>query len=230
MAVSMSRTLGLRVGILDADVSGPSIGQMMGVSGKPAVDSEGLMIPPEAFGVKCMSTALLLPPTGAAFWRGPMVMSALETMMRNVAWRPLDVLLVDMPPGTGDAQLTVCQRLHLTGAVIVSTPQEVALQDARRGVSAFAAARVPVLGMVQNMSLHVCEQCGHESHIFGGGGVQEAAESAGVPLLGDVPLQMDVRESGDAGAPVAASEADSPAVKAYRDMAKKVWEGCIAKQ
>ncbi|KAL6784138.1 INDH1 [Auxenochlorella protothecoides x Auxenochlorella symbiontica] len=222
LAVAMSQSLGLRVGLLDADVFGPSVGHMLGLSGKPEIGEGGLMVPRSAHGVRCMSMAFLLAQDAPAIWRGPMVMGALETLMSKVLWAPLDVLLLDLPPGTGDAQLTVTQRLHLSGAVIVSTPQDIALLDARRGALMFRQVGVPVLGIVENMSYFVCGHCGGESHIFGQGGVQKAAADLHMPLLGQVPLNIDIREGADGGDPVVSSAPSSASARAYVSVAEAI--------
>ena len=181
------------------------------------------MVPIEAWGIKVMSIGFLVAADTAMIWRGPMVMSALEQMMGQVAWGPLDILVVDMPPGTGDAQLTMAQRVSLTGAVIVSTPQDIALIDARRGVRMFEKTRVPVLGIVENMSVFCCPNCGTRTELFGHGGARREAETLGVPFLGEIPLLLDVRLAGDAGTPVAASAPDSDAGKVFAALAARVW-------
>jgi ATP-binding protein involved in chromosome partitioning len=203
LAVALAR-LGLRVGLLDADIYGPSLPIMLGQSRKPEVRGDK-MIPLEVWGLKAMSIGFLVEADTAMIWRGPMVMGALEQMMGQAEWGPLDVMVVDMPPGTGDAQLTMAQRVRLSGAVIVSTPQDLALADARRGVRMFEKVGVPVLGLVENMSLFVCPNCGHEAHLFGHGGARDEAAKLGVAFLGEVPLLMDIRSAGDAGTPVVLS-------------------------
>ena len=223
LAVSFARA-GHRVGLLDADVYGPSLPRMLGVSGKPAL-VDGKMQPIEAWGLKAMSIGLLVDADGAMIWRGPMVISALEQMMAQVNWGPLDIMVVDMPPGTGDAQLTMAQRVSLSGAVIVSTPQDIALIDARRGVRMFEKVMVPVLGVVENMSSFACPHCGETTHLFGHGGARREAETLGVPFLGEVPLLLDIRETGDAGTPIVAAAPDSPAAQAYAAIAARVLEG-----
>ena len=221
LAVAFAKA-GHRVGLLDADVYGPSLPRMLGVAGKPPV-VDGMMQPIAAWGLKAMSIGLLVDADGAMIWRGPMVMSALEQMMSQVAWGPLDVMVVDMPPGTGDAQLTMAQRVSLSGAVIVSTPQDIALIDARRGVRMFEKVMVPVLGVVENMSSFACPHCGEVTHLFGHGGARLEAEKLGVPFLGEVPLLLDIRLTGDAGTPIVAAAPDSPAAQAYRAVADRVW-------
>lgn len=199
---------GQRVGLLDADFYGPSQPRMMGVSRRPASADGKIIEPLKAHGVKMMSMGLMLDEAQSVVWRGPMLMSAVQQMMMQVAWGDLDVLVIDLPPGTGDVQLSLCQKFVLDGAVIVSTPQDVALLDARKAVDMFKRLNIPILGLVENMSTHICSNCGHEEHIFGHGGVAAEAEKMGVPLLGEVPLHLDIRLSGDGGTPVAAAEGD----------------------
>jgi ATP-binding protein involved in chromosome partitioning len=222
LAVALARQ-GLRIGLLDADVYGPSLPRMLGLDRRPSTKGDK-MIPLTAFGISAMSIGFLVDQDTAMIWRGPMVMSALEQMMREVAWGPLDVLVVDMPPGTGDAQLTMAQRVALAGAVIVSTPQDVALADARRGVRMFEKTRVPVLGLIENMSYFCCPNCGHRAEIFGHGGARAEATRLGVDFLGEVPLLLDVRASGDAGTPIVASAPDSAAAQAFAQIATRVRE------
>ena len=221
LAVALARQ-GLAVGLLDADVHGPSLPRMLGAQGRPELVNKQ-MVPLEAWGLKAMSIGFLVAADTAMIWRGPMVMSALEQMLGQVAWGPLDVLVVDMPPGTGDAQLTMAQRVSLTGAVIVSTPQDMALMDARRGVRMFEKTRVPVLGIVENMSVFCCPNCGHRTELFGHGGARREAEALGVPFLGEIPLLLDVRTAGDAGTPIVASAPGSPAAQAFTAIANRVW-------
>jgi ATP-binding protein involved in chromosome partitioning len=216
--------LGLKVGMLDADIYGPSQPKLFGLSGKPRVNEQRKLEPMERYGVKVMSMGFLVDETTAMIWRGPMVMSALTQMLREVNWGELDVLVVDMPPGTGDAQLTMAQQTPLAGAVIVSTPQDLALLDARRGVAMFNKVNVPVLGIVENMASFCCPNCGHESHIFGHGGARAEAEKTGVPFLGEIPLHMDIRQTSDEGRPVVATDPDGVHAKAYRAVAQNVWE------
>ncbi|MEQ8334695.1 iron-sulfur cluster carrier protein ApbC [Nisaea sp.] len=215
---------GLTVGILDADIYGPSLPRMMGISGRPTTEDGKTLKPLERFGVKCMSIGFLVPEDTPTIWRGPMVMSALEQMLRDVLWGELDVLVVDMPPGTGDAQLTMSQRVPLAGAVIVSTPQDIALLDARKGLNMFRKVDVPVLGIIENMSYFLCPSCGERSDIFGHGGARDEAERIGVDFLGEVPLHMDIRETSDAGNPIVVSAPDSPHSVAYKGIAAKIWE------
>ncbi len=198
-------SLGLKVGILDADIYGPSQPKLFGLRGKPRVTPERKMEPLERYGVKVMSIGFLVDEETAMIWRGPMVMSALTQMLREVAWGDLDVLVVDMPPGTGDAQLTMAQQTPLAGAVIVSTPQDLALLDARRGVAMFRKVNVPVLGVIENMATFCCPNCGHVSPIFGHGGAKAEAEKSGAPFLGEIPLHMDIRATSDEGRPVVAT-------------------------
>ena len=222
LAVSLARQ-GLQVGLLDADIYGPSLPRMLGLNRKPEVRGDK-MLPLEAWGLKAMSIGFLVEENTAMIWRGPMVMGALEQMLGQVIWGKLDVLIVDMPPGTGDAQLTMAQRVSLTGAVIVSTPQDIALIDARRGVAMFEKTKVPVLGLVENMSFFCCPNCGHRAEIFGHGGARKEAERMGTDFLGEVPLLLDIRTASDAGQPIAASAPDSEAAKAYAGIARLVWE------
>jgi ATP-binding protein involved in chromosome partitioning len=222
LAVSLARQ-GHKTGLLDADIYGPSLPRMLGVHRKPEVRNEK-MIPIQAWGLSCMSIGFLVDEETPMIWRGPMVMGALEQMMGQVSWGALDVLVVDMPPGTGDAQLTMAQRVSLTGAVIVSTPQDIALLDARRGVKMFEKTRVPVLGLVENMSFFCCPNCGHRTDIFGHGGARTEAASLGIPFLGEIPLLLDIRTASDAGMPIAAEAPDSEAGRAYDALARTVWE------
>jgi ATP-binding protein involved in chromosome partitioning len=222
LAVSMARQ-GLKVGLLDADIYGPSLPRMIGLNRKPEVRGDK-MIPLRAWGLSCMSIGFLVDEETAMIWRGPMVMGALEQMMGQVEWGALDILVVDMPPGTGDAQLTMAQRVALTGAVIVSTPQDIALIDARRGVRMFEKTKVPVLGLVENMSFYCCPNCGHRADIFGHGGAKTEASRLGIEFLGEIPLLLDIRVAADGGTPIAASAPESDAAKAYGALAARVWE------
>ncbi|MFC0283107.1 Mrp/NBP35 family ATP-binding protein [Camelimonas abortus] len=214
--------LGLRVGLLDADIYGPSAPRLFGVSEKPQLLENRMLAPPVRWGVKVMSIGFLVDPEAAIIWRGPMVMSALQQLLREVAWGELDVLVVDMPPGTGDAQLTMAQNVPLAGAVIVSTPQDLALIDARRGVAMFARVNVPVLGVIENMSTFICPACGTRSDIFGHGGARHEAERIGAPFLGEIPLDMTIRETSDSGRPVVVSQPDGPHARAYREIAETI--------
>jgi ATP-binding protein involved in chromosome partitioning len=222
LAVSLARQ-GLKVGLLDADIYGPSLPRMLGLNRKPEVRGDK-MVPLSAWGLACMSIGFLVDEETPMVWRGPMVMGALEQMMGQVSWGALDIMVVDMPPGTGDAQLTMAQRVALTGAVIVSTPQDIALIDARRGVKMFEKTRVPVLGLVENMSFFCCPNCGHTTNIFGHGGARAEAKRIGTEFLGEIPLLLDIRTASDAGTPIAASAPESDAAKAYAALAKRVWE------
>lgn len=201
LAVSLSR-LGVKTGLMDADIYGPSVPHMMGLSGKPDL-KDGKLRPLEAHGVKFVSMGLMVDPEAAMIWRGPMIQSAIRQFLADVNWGDLDVLVVDMPPGTGDAQLTLAQKVPLAGAVIVSTPQDIALLDARRAITMFRQVKVPVLGLVENMSSFVCPRCSHEEHIFGEQGARREAEKLGVAFLGEIPLDIKLREAGDQGKPLA---------------------------
>ena len=222
IAVALAQQ-GLKVGLLDADIYGPSLPRMLGLNAKPEL-RDGKMAPLEAWGLQVMSIGFLVDADTAMIWRGPMVMGALEQMMGQVHWDALDIMIVDMPPGTGDAQLTMAQRVKLSGAVIVSTPQDIALIDARRGVRMFEKTLVPILGLVENMSIFCCPNCGHETPLFGHGGARREAEALGVPFLGEVPLLLDIRTTGDEGAPITASAPDSPAALAFKAIAARVWD------
>lgn len=214
---------GLKVGLLDADIYGPSVPKLFGLSGKPKVIEERLLAPMEGYGIKVMSIGFLIDAETAMIWRGPMVQSAITQMLREVAWGELDILVVDMPPGTGDAQLTMAQATPLSGAVIVSTPQDLALIDARRGVTMFRKVAVPILGVIENMATFICPKCGHASDIFGHGGARTEAGRLNVPFLGEVPLDMTIRETSDSGRPVVAVAPDGPHAKVYREIAQKLW-------
>lgn len=216
------RDLGLRVGLLDADIYGPSVPRLTGIHEKPELNDERKMISIPRFGLAIMSIGFLVEEETAMIWRGPMVMSAITQMLRDVAWGTLDVLVVDMPPGTGDAQLTLAQNVPLKGAVIVSTPQDLSLIDARRGLAMFRKVNVPVLGIVENMSYFQCPHCGTRSDIFGHGGARHEAERLGVPFLGEVPLHMSIRATSDTGNPVVVSEPDGPHAAIYRAIAAAV--------
>ncbi|HTN09719.1 MAG TPA: Mrp/NBP35 family ATP-binding protein [Acetobacteraceae bacterium] len=221
LAVALARQ-GLKVGLLDADIYGPSLPRMLGLNRKPEVQGDQ-MIPLDAWGLKVMSIGFLVEEDTPMIWRGPMVMGALEQMMGQVAWPPLDIMIVDMPPGTGDAQLTMAQRVTLAGAVIVSTPQDIALLDARRGVRMFERTRVPVLGLVENMSFFCCPKCGERSEIFGHGGARLEAERLGCEFLGEIPLVLEVRTASDAGTPIVALDPECHASQAYSALAARVW-------
>jgi ATP-binding protein involved in chromosome partitioning len=222
LAVALARR-GRRVGLLDADIYGPSQPKMMGVSQRPSSPDGKIIEPLIAHGVTMMSIGLMLKENEAVVWRGPMLMGALQQLLGQVAWGKLDVLIVDLPPGTGDVQLTLCQRTQLTGAIVVSTPQDVALLDARKALDMFVKLKTPVLGLVENMSTYICPNCGHEAHIFGHGGVAAEAQKLGLPFLGELPLALDVRVAGDAGTPIAAT--DSPLAVPYLALADRLIAG-----
>jgi ATP-binding protein involved in chromosome partitioning len=222
LALALSER-GLKIGVLDADIYGPSMPRLLGIKGKPQQLAGDKLAPMEAYGLKVMSMGFLVDEETPMIWRGPMVMSALSQMLKDVAWGELDILVVDMPPGTGDAQLTMAQQVPLAGAVIVSTPQDLALIDARKGLNMFRKVDVPVLGIVENMSTFICPHCGGRSDIFAHGGAKSEALRLDVPFLGEVPLTIAIRETSDAGKPVIVSDPASPAADAYRDIAAKVW-------
>lgn len=211
---------GKRVALLDADIYGPSQPRMMGVSGAPESPDGTLITPKVAHGVTMMSIGLMMDEDKAAAWRGPMVMGALQQLLNNVQWGEQDYLIIDMPPGTGDVQMSLGQKTVVHGAVIVSTPQDIALIDARKGVDMFGKLNIKVLGVIENMSTHICSNCGHEEHIFGHGGAVKEAERMGVPLIGQIPLHMSVREAGDQGAPVVVRAPDSAQAEAFRKAAR----------
>ncbi|AEI93526.1 Mrp/NBP35 family ATP-binding protein [Roseobacter litoralis] len=213
---------GRRVGLLDADVYGPSQPRMLGVSGRPASPDGKIILPMRNYGVTMMSIGLMQNEDQAVVWRGPMLMGALQQMMNQVQWGALDVLIVDLPPGTGDVQMTLTQKFQVDGAIVVSTPQDVALLDARKGIDMFNQLGTPILGMIENMSTHICSNCGHEEHVFGHGGVAREAEKIGVPLLAEIPLHLDIRLAADGGAPIVVSKPDSPQATAFRDVAKRL--------
>ena len=225
LAVALARQ-GRRVGLLDADIYGPSQPRMMGVNRRPASPDGKTIIPLQAHGVTVMSIGFMLADDEAVIWRGPMIMGALQQLISQVEWGALDVMIVDLPPGTGDIQLTLCQRTHLTGAIVVSTPQDVALLDARKALDMFTKMKTPVLGLVENMSTYICPNCGHEAHIFGHGGVAAEARKQSLPFLGEIPLDLSVRIAGDAGTPIAAG--DGPIAEAYAALAKRLIAGGMA--
>jgi ATP-binding protein involved in chromosome partitioning len=214
--------LGLKTGLLDADIYGPSVPRLLDIREKPRSRDGKVLEPIEKFGIKTMSIGFLIREDEPMVWRGPMVTSALSQMLADVAWAPLDVLVVDMPPGTGDAQLTMAQRVPLKGAVIVSTPQDLALVDARKGLAMFRKTQVPILGIVENMSVFVCPNCGQESHIFGHGGARATAESLGAPFLGEIPLVPSIRETSDAGTPIVVEAPQSREAAAFLALAQNV--------
>ncbi|MDO8985384.1 Mrp/NBP35 family ATP-binding protein [Cypionkella sp.] len=225
LAVALAKQ-GRRVGLLDADIYGPSQPRMMGVNKRPASPDGKIIEPLHAHGVTMMSIGLMLKEDEAVIWRGPMLMGALQQLLGQVAWGELDVLIIDLPPGTGDIQLTLCQRTHLTGAIVVSTPQDVALLDARKALDMFQKLKTPVLGLIENMSTYICPNCGHEEHLFGHGGVVAEAKRLDLPFLGELPLSIDVRLAGDAGTPIALG--DSPHAQAYARLAQRLIAGGMA--
>ena len=218
------RANGLRVGVLDADIYGPSMPRMLGISGRPTSPDGKRLTPMENYGLRCMSMGFLVPEDTPMIWRGPMVMSALQQMLREVNWGELDIMIVDMPPGTGDAQLTMAQQVPLAGAVIVSTPQDIALSDARKGLNMFLQVEVPVLGIVENMSYFLCPHCGGRSEIFSHGGARLEAERLGAEFLGEVPLDLQIRETSDEGRPITVSDPDNPHSLVFRGIAARIWE------
>ena len=222
LAVALAKQ-GRRVGLLDADIYGPSQPRMMGVNKRPGSPDGKTIIPLQAHGVTMMSIGLMVDPAKAVVWRGPMLMGALQQMLGQVQWGRLDVLIIDLPPGTGDVQLTLCQKTKLTGALVVSTPQDVALLDARKAIDMFNNLKTPVLGLIENMSTYICPKCGHEEHIFGHGGVRAEAEAIDVPFLGELPLDLSVRLAGDSGTPIAAGE--GPIADAYAALAARLVAG-----
>ena len=213
---------GRRVGLLDADVYGPSQPRMLGISGRPASPDGKTILPMRNHGVTMMSIGLMVGEGQAVVWRGPMLMGALQQMLLQVQWGGLDALIVDLPPGTGDVTLTLAQKAEVDGAIIVSTPQDVALLDARKGIDMFNQLRTPIYGMIENMSTHICSNCGYEEHLFGHGGVAEEARKIGVPLLGEIPLHIDIRTSSDGGAPIVVSKPESPQAQAFRQIARNL--------
>ena len=221
LALALSK-LGLRTGLLDADIYGPSVPRLLDIKERPSSRDGQKLEPIEKLGLKTMSIGFLVKEDEPMIWRGPMVMSALTQMLSDVTWAPLDVLVVDMPPGTGDAQLTMAQRVPLKGAVIVSTPQDIALIDARKGIAMFQKTQVPILGIVENMSVFICPNCGHESHIFGHGGARETARTLNVPFLGEIPLVPRIRETSDAGTPIVAEAPESREAEAIMTLARTV--------
>ncbi len=216
---------GLKVGLLDADIYGPSLPRMMGLrDAKPTPSSkhQGKMIPPSAFGIRIMSIGFMVDEEQPVIWRGPMAMGALEQLLRDTDWGDIDVLVVDMPPGTGDIQLSMAQRVPVTGAVIVSTPQDIALLDAKKGLNMFRKVNVPVFGLIENMSYYKCPECGHVDHVFDHGGARKAADELGVPFLGEIPLDLKIRLGADEGKPIVQTEADGEHAKAYGAIAQKI--------
>lgn len=225
LAVALAKQ-GRKVGLLDADIYGPSQPRMMGVNKKPASPDGKTMLPLENYGVKLMSIGFLLDPDKAVVWRGPMLSGTVQQFLTQVEWGELDVLLIDMPPGTGDVQLTLGQKAEITGAIVVSTPQDVALLDARKALSMFETLKTPVLGLIENMSTYVCPSCGHEAHLFGRGGVAKEADKLGLPLLAELPIDLDTRIAGDEGRPVALG--DGPIAEAYTALAQRMIKDGLA--
>jgi ATP-binding protein involved in chromosome partitioning len=215
--------LGKKAGLLDADIYGASQPTMMGLREKPESNADDMIVPPVRHGLKFMSMGFFVEPDAPVIWRGPMVHSAIQQLLRDVAWGKLDVLVIDLPPGTGDAQLSLAQYVPLSGAVIVSTPQDVALNEAKKGLRMFEKTGVPVLGMVENMSYHICSSCGHREHIFGHGGVKKASDALGVEFLGEIPLQTIIREKADAGLPIVAADPANVAAEAFKNIAARLW-------
>ena len=221
---------GFSIGLLDSDIYGPSIPRMMGISGRP-VSADGKTLEPMSnYNVRCMSMGFLVEEDTPMIWRGPMVTSAIDQMLRDVDWGELDGLVIDLPPGTGDAQLTLSQKVPLTGAVIVSTPQDIALIDARKGLNMFRKVDVPVLGIIENMSYYVCPECGHRAEIFSHGGARREAEKLGTEFLGEIPLDIEIRETSDGGQPIVVSKPDSPQAVVYRALAARIKEKLDAEQ
>ena len=217
------KQMGLLVGILDADIYGPSLPRLLGTSRKPEYYDKKL-VPLDVWGLQTMSIGFLVEPESPTIWRGPMVMSAIEQMLRDVLWTDLDVLVIDLPPGTGDAQLTLCQRASLSGAVIVSTPQDLALIDARKGLNMFRKVDVPILGIIENMSYFICPDCGSRHDVFSTGGAEKEAAKLDVAFLGGIPLDMTIRQTSDAGEPIVATQPENPHSKAYSSIAQKIWD------
>jgi ATP-binding protein involved in chromosome partitioning len=218
------KALGAKVGVLDADIYGPSVPAMLGLSGRPESPDNKSIEPLRAFGVEAMSIGFLIEPDSPMIWRGPMATSALTQLFNDTLWGDLDFLLIDLPPGTGDIQLTLSQKIPVAGAVIVTTPQDIATLDARKALNMFEKVEVPVLGIVENMAVHTCSSCGHVEHLFGEGGGQRMAEQYGVPLLGSLPLDIGIREQGDVGAPIVVAQPESAAANAYMAAAQRMAE------
>ncbi len=218
---------GKRVGLLDADVYGPSQPRMMGITGRPSSPDGKIILPMRNHGVTAMSIGFMMPEGEAVIWRGPMLMGALQQLLNQVQWGRLDVLLIDLPPGTGDVQLTLAQKAEVTGAILVSTPQDVALLDVRKAMDMFKKTGVPVLGMIENMSTYICSNCGHEEHIFGHGGARAEAEKIGIPFLGEVPLDIEIRLAGDSGAPIVAAKPNLPQARAFIDIADRLLDSGV---
>ena len=227
LAVALARE-GRRIGLLDADIHGPSQPTMLGVHDRPKSPDGKTILPLTAHGVTFMSIGLMLPEDEAVIWRGPMLMGALQQMLGQVRWGELDALVVDLPPGTGDVQLSLCQKAEVTGAIVVSTPQDVALMDARKALAMFRKLKTPVLGLVENMSSYICPNCGHEAAIFGTDGVRREAERLGLPFLGAIPIALAIREAGDEGAPIVARDPEGPEARPFRELARRLIEGGMA--
>ncbi|MSQ77128.1 MAG: ATP-binding protein [Nitrospiraceae bacterium] len=222
LAVALAAS-GARVGLIDADIYGPNIPMMLGVR-KPPEQQDGKLLPAESYGVKIISMGFFVPEETAIVWRGPMVHTAIQQFFRDVIWGELDYLLIDLPPGTGDAQLSISQLVSLAGVITVTTPQEVALHDVRKGMTMFQKVNVPLLGIIENMSYYICGHCGDRAEIFSHGGGQRAAEKLGVPFLGAIPIDLAIRAGGDEGMPIVAANPDSPQAKTFRDIAAKIAE------
>jgi ATP-binding protein involved in chromosome partitioning len=229
LALAMAKG-GKKIGLLDADIYGPSLPRMMGIKTKPTQSDDGKIVPIEAWGIKCVSMGMLVNEETPVIWRGPMATGALEQLMTDVAWGPLDALVIDLPPGTGDIHLTLVQRVSLTGAVIVSTPQDIALLAARKGLNMFRKVEVPVFGIVENMSYFIAPDTGKRYDIFGHGGAEREAERLGVPFLGGVPLDMTIRETSDDGRPIVATDPQGAHAQTYGAIAEKVWQAVNAAQ
>ncbi len=227
LAVALAAT-GAKVGIMDADIYGPNVPRMLGLDGAPRVDAQDRIIPHEAYGVRVVSLGFLVPADQPAIWRGPIIMKVITQFLRDVAWGHLDYFIVDMPPGTGDAQLSLVQATHVHGAVIVTTPQDVATGDALRGAKMFERVGVPVLGVVENMSYFECPHCGKPTALFGSGGGRRLADLLGIPLLAEIPLYPQVREGGDAGKPIVSVEPESPAARALTQLAGRIRESLVS--
>ena len=223
LAIAMAAD-GKRIGLLDADIYGPSIPLMLGITEKPSQTASGLIAPLENYGIKCMSIGFLIDEATAMVWRGPMATGALEQLLKDVAWGELDCLIIDLPPGTGDIHLTMAQRIPLSGAIIVSTPQDIALADARKGLNMFEKVDIPVFGLIENMSYFNCPHCGERTEIYSHGGARKEAEKLGMDFLGEIPLDIVIRKTSDNGKPIVATEQNSPHSKNYLEIANRVWD------
>lgn len=228
LAVALAQS-GAKVGLMDADIYGPNVPRMLGLDGAPRVDAQDRIIPHEAYGVRVVSLGFLIPPDQPAIWRGPIIMKVITQFLRDVAWGHLDYFIVDMPPGTGDAQLSLVQATHVHGAIIVTTPQDVATGDALRGAKMFERVAVPVLGVVENMSYFECPHCGKPTALFGSGGGRKLADQLGIPLLGEIPLYPRVREGGDMGKPIVSAEPDSAAARALTNLAGRIRQSLMSR-